>query len=570
MFPSRLFLLVSAAVLLVLGAGGASPAAAASPWWHMTDSLRPAKLQPGGETTFVSQVINLGTAPTSGPITLTAKLPSGLEIPEEESALTGEIVPKVSFFSYVQQRGRGPGDLGPGGFLANREMCDIEPLQVTCTTVSQNPEKPFALPDIQPYEELEIRIKVKDVSAAPGSAIRLSVSGGQAPTLTTEKALGIGEPPTGFGAEDLSIVPEEEGGAIDTRAASHPFQLTTTFNLNQTADPAHPPALPRTIDFRLPPGQIGNATALPKCSATDFSAVVQGVANTCPADTAIGVAFLSFYEPANLHAVSWPVPLFNLAPAYGEPARFGFSVVQSPVILDTSLRAGPGEDYGVTVSTNNVSQLINFITSTVTFWGAPGDSLHDQSRGWNCLAGGSFELGEPCNPTNQPKPPAFLTLPTDCAHPFNPVVEGVSWPNLASPGGALMEPLEYSLHDPAGAPLSLSACNQVPFEPRIHSEPTSNAATSATGLSFSINFVDEGLSNAEGLAQSQIKKAVVTLPQGFTTNPSVAEGLQACGLDQFEAETVDSAPGAGWPKESKIGDLAIEIPMVGENVDGSH
>ncbi len=71
--------------------------------------------------------------------------------------------------------------------------------------------------------------------------------------------------------------------------------------------------------------------------------------------------------------------------AYGEPARFGFVILGTPVILDTSVRSGPSEDYGVTVSVSNTTELVNFITSTVVFWGAPGEASHDESRGFGCI-----------------------------------------------------------------------------------------------------------------------------------------------------------------------------------------
>ena len=66
------------------------------------------------------------------------------------------------------------------------------------------------------------------------------------------------------------------------------------------------------------------------------------------------------------------VPLFNLPPAVGEPARFGFYFDQSPVYLDTSVRTGEG--YGVRVSVDNITQQVVFVSSRVTFWGVPGEA----------------------------------------------------------------------------------------------------------------------------------------------------------------------------------------------------
>ena len=44
----------------------------------------------------------------------------------------------------------------------------------------------------------------------------------------------------------------------------------------------------------------------------------------------------------------------------------------------------------------------------------------------------------------------------------------------------------------------------------------------------------------EGLATSALKKAVVTLPEGMTVNPSAGAGLQACSEAEYEAEELES------------------------------
>ncbi len=125
------------------------------------------------------------------------------------------------------------------------------------------------------------------------------MSGGEAATVTRHKPVRIeGEAEVPFGVEEYNLVPEEIGGGIDNRAGSHPYQLTTTVALNQTADPKTPPALARNFAFKLPPGQIGSATAVPKCSTVRSKKPPgQAGANLCPEDTAIGVAIITFDEP---------------------------------------------------------------------------------------------------------------------------------------------------------------------------------------------------------------------------------------------------------------------------------
>src|SRR6202035_5271864 len=104
------------------------------------------------------------------------------------------------------------------------------------------------------------------------------------------------------------------------------------------------------------------------------------------------------------------IPIFNLAPSFGEPARFGFYIVQTPVILDTAVRTG--EDYGVTVNVSNISQTAGFIKSEVTFWGVPGDARHDNQRGWGCLEDAEkSSVASPCSPLEAEHPAPLLSLP---------------------------------------------------------------------------------------------------------------------------------------------------------------
>ena len=248
-----------------------------------------------------------------------------------------------------------------------------------------------------------------------------------------------------------------------------PYQLTSTLIFNRSSvDPFKPPALPRNLDFKLPSGQIGNATAVAQCEPQDFAHILEGGSvNRCPSDTAIGVAVVTAAPLERGKEDDFTVPLFNLRPAAGEPARFGFVVAHSPVILDTAVRSGPGEDYGVTVHVANITQAVGLLSSVVTFWGAPADPRHNESRGWGCIIGRRYaeEAGVSCILSEQRNPAAFLTLPTNCSAAFNPGVEGVSWPTQAAPQGVAFPALEYNLRDGLGSPLSIGSCNQGGFQP---------------------------------------------------------------------------------------------------------
>jgi len=570
------------AVLIPLAA--AASAQAASPWWSLDTSVRPATIPSGGEGTIVVRASNLGdlSTPTKETVevepgrtiavgvasTVSLTVPEGLEVVSEAGA------PEVQFFAFSAEGDHGPAT--PVGSLG--EYCRLAGGRVECASEPVAPfDEPeaaeaFGIAPIAPYEFLEIRVRVKDVGAATGALLRAEALGGGASAASSSRPLQIGTGEPAFGAESYGLVPEAQGGAPATAAATHPYQLSAGLDLNQLSEvatapggPRHvaAPALPRRLAFDLPPGLVGAAAALPACTTTQFNTILLGGADACPPDSAIGVATITFDEPNVLDLATFPVPLFNLEPAVGEPARFGAEFQGLPIVLDTSVRSG--SDYGVTVSTSDLTQLANLISATFTLWGVPGDPTHDQSRGWSCLASEHWvEGGVPsCTPEAQSDPPALLTLPADCSAPFSSSVEGESWTDPAlHPLAATFGPVPYLLEDGAGHPASLSACDQVPFAPKVEADTTAHTASSPTGLDLEVGFEDEGLLGSQpgARAQSPLKRALITLPPGLTADPSVAVGLGACSEAEYEAAT--AAIGSGCNGGSKLGEVAITSPLL--------
>ncbi len=131
------------------------------------------------------------------------------------------------------------------------------------------------------------------------------------------------------------------------------------------------------------------------------------------------------------------------------------------------------------------------------------------------------------------------------------------------------DPFSYSLEDATNALVPMTDCNQVPFSPTISAEASTEDAASPTGLDFNVNFHDEGLISAKGLAQSQLNKTVVTLPEGFTIDPSAGVGLGGCTPADFARESIDSIAGAGCPNESKLGTVEVESPLLAQKIKGS-
>lgn len=427
---------------------------------------------------------------------------------------------------------------------------------------------------LPPFAEIEARIGVVlETGADSGEVNEATVSGAQAAPESVRRPITVSDDPTPFGVEDFELTPEEEGGGIDTQAGSHPFQLTTTFTLNQTAD-AMPAELPHDVTFKWPPGLIGNPTLFPQCTLGQFLAFKgEEFVNRCSAGDAVGVAMITINEPAGDLGTPGPdrivVPVFNMEPAAGEPARFGFLAPGTPVFIDASVRTGG--DYGVTVRSEEVSQTAAFLTAEVTIWGVPGDSLHDGARGNGCLRDSQEGESLPCSALEEEHPSAFLSLPRSCpAEPLRASVQADSW---ARPG-IEVEPPEQALIGP------LHGCNRLPFSPSIEVTPESTEGSSPTGLRVDVHNPQEQSLAAHGLSEADMKSVRVLLPEGMSINPSSANGLEACSEQQVGFTGIDASGTAQFsaagprsegfcPDASKIGTAKVTTPLLAHPLEGA-
>ena len=115
----------------------------------------------------------------------------------------------------------------------------------------------------------------------------------------------------------------------------------------------------------------------------------------------------------------------------------------------------------------------------------------------------------------------------------------------------------------------LQKCDELAFDPIAAGQLSTDRASSPTGYDFTLDNDSGPLLNPVARATSQAKKAVVTLPDGMSVNPSVAAGLGTCTEAQFAAETITSPPGAGCPNDSKVGELTVNSPIIDGAIEGS-
>ncbi|HTZ64032.1 MAG TPA: hypothetical protein VMB51_08005 [Solirubrobacteraceae bacterium] len=578
----RLVFVLFGATLAALALLLATPTVAvtfASAVWRLDSNTAPSQLVAGSEARLIASASNLGDATVLGDgahaVTLTDKLPANLRVPAgvQTSAIEGKL------------------ETSERSEAASFELiCSIEEAQrkeVRCSTTPDT--QPLA-----PYTQLRVTIPVEaDAGAATGEMNSVSLSGGEPETRAEQsRPIAVENAPTPFGVERYEVTPENEDGSVDVQAGSHPYQLSTALDLNETLAPESQgapelepsaPALTRNLSLELPPGLLGDPQAVTQCPDVDFASIGENDVNSCPADSAIGVALvtLNLASPP-LGVFTEAVPVFNLVPAPGEPARFGFEDTKVPIILDTSVRTDG--DYGVDVTVRNTTQAAQLLSSRVTLWGEPENENHDASRGWACLRDKTVN-GESCSPPGEPAIAPFLTLPTSCLGAISTQINAEAWNTASSEA-------EFTFQSNLGEPLSsLQDCEAVAFNPTLDVEPTQAQVGEGPGGSVTSASTPAGLdvgvslpSEEHGLGESAVRSTTVTLPAGVQLSPSDANGLQACSEAQIGYEGAGNAadpfsPGAGeplrfspapatCPEASKVALVHIKSPDLSHELEG--
>ncbi len=357
-------------------------------------------------------------------------------------------------------------------------------------------------------------------------------------------------------ARPFEIVPGSFKITPSTYQAGSHEDLTTTFDFAHNAGGKTFNDLRNTV-VNLPPGFVGNNTAVPTCTDAQLlgNGFGQGKGPECPPASQVGTMTLDLVLLPGGSSERDTFPVFNMeVTSPGIVAALGFNVVVLNQILPITVRPG---DSGLTVRAPEIEQLGEPHEISLTVWGVPAAKNHDAERGEECIpnnnegVNGCINGGKTVNIA--PKP--YLSDPTSC-EPKIATMEADSWE----------APEDWSKATTEIAPMD--ECDRVPFFPAIVAQPTTNAAESSSGLNVSL-LVPQSWEKPETIASSNLKDTVVALPVGYTVNPSAGSGLGACTPRQLEAETSSSLPGEGCPAESKIGSVEVESPVLAEKLTGA-
>jgi hypothetical protein len=355
-----------------------------------------------------------------------------------------------------------------------------------------------------------------------------------------------------FGFQELEFGFRDAGGADVNQAGSHPFGVVSKFELNTVPDPDHV-ELPdggqlKDVVVELPPGLVGDPTAVPTCPDADFTSVTAWRSD-CPNDSVVGIG--TFHAAPNSAPGIFDAPIYNLDPPPGVALELGFVITTIPVTLD--VRINPEPPYNAIATGTNVSEVGIVYGAELDLWGNPLDSAHDPLRG-TCLAIERTSPDEPASngdcPVEGIEEKALVTLPRACTGPLFTNFEADSW---EQPGAWVSEETETP---------GMEGCEELGLDASIESQPTTQSASSSSGLDFDLNVEDEGLIDPSKNAGSDIQKAVVTLPEGVTVNPSQANGLGACTEAGYKSLGPASEAGEGCPESSKVGSVEVQTPLL--------
>jgi hypothetical protein len=431
-------------------------------------------------------------------------------------------------------------------------------------------------------------ICVSSQEVAPGGSFPpltvIAALGADAPDLAVAKAtaFGGGAPAPASAVDEFSFEPFREFGLVDfeaslcatppgppsagvcskkfgsdeyTQAGGHPFAgvgvfgLTTKRTLTTAGGGATGKVVPiehaKQIITDLPPGQVGNALAVPELCDGVQSVLKGFVPGGCPPESAVGIIDLSVRG-----APSATTPIYAIEPEFGTPAQFAF---EEPLenIFTLSTRLRPDDGYAISLDASPPPK-VDFEKATATICNF-GVDLSGGPVGAPCKEAGEPDPDGP-GPLTGANPKPLFTNPTRCGAPA-PVTKArlTSWEH---PG--IEKTFEFTNAE-------ITGCEEVDFEPQIGLHPTSHQADSSTGLDVNLSMPTAGLEEPEGISQANLKKAKITFPEGMAVNPSAGQGLGACSADQVHLET--NLP-IECPDSSKIGSVEIETPILEETLKG--
>ena len=297
-----------------------------------------------------------------------------------------------------------------------------------------------------------------------------------------------------------------------TQAAGHPNWGITDFTLTNTA--GFPSGFVKKIVVDTPEGLSVNPEAAPQCTTAQLSF------NECLANTQVGTNYLTVVVAPGPTLARVALPVYNMVPSQGVPSMVAF-------LTKT----------GATFVVGSLDPVDQHVTFTINDIHPPEPPNSPPITGSRLVFNGQAGNG------------TYLTMPSNCAG-------GQITDLFVESQGPPYEPGITNDEEEFETSVGASGCELVPFEPTLNVSTQGGAVDSPETTTVNVGIPWNA--NA-AIANSYLKTAKVTLPEGMGLNPASANGLVACTDEEFGYHTNNTI---GCPEASKIGTVEVQTPSL--------
>jgi hypothetical protein len=336
-------------------------------------------------------------------------------------------------------------------------------------------------------------------------------------------------------------IKQYEATISSSQAGSHP-DLSIDFEVGSRVDPYLPGTCNcndiKTARVEFPAGFIGNPHSVAECTTEQF------VIDRCPVDSQVGIARPDVLLADGCCAATGWTPVYNLVPQPGQAGLLGFKGYIFNFPIYTALNARTGGDYGLNAEVIGITRFFGLVRFHQIIWGVPASPAHDE---WRFKKGGGFPSGNPTS-SNLPEKP-YLSMPTSCVGPQHSTLVSIAY--------------DRGVHEAQDNWPETTGCDQLGFNPSLAAKPSTAEADAPSGLDVDLKVPQK--ESPVTPSDSEIRKVTVTMPKGFSVNPSAADGKTSCSDAEARFGTVEEAQ---CPEFSKVGTLSIDSWALPEPIPG--
>jgi hypothetical protein len=347
-----------------------------------------------------------------------------------------------------------------------------------------------------------------------------------APLTIAACALAVLAAPTnafGLGVSGTTVPVSSEAGAHSN------LTVHVAFTGGQVKD----------ITVGLPPGQVGDPQATPKCTVQNLNA------DACPAGDTVGTvsaAVTATVPPGIPVPLTVPGTIYNLVAQPGEPARFGIVLrptASPPIVLQSAVQLRP-TDFGLDTVINDIPN-----TALISVLGLPLATLSTTINSMDITLQGTAG-GK-----------SFLRNPTKCGT----ATTNFSADSYQAPGTQATAQASYTVTN----------CGALPFSPtfsaRLGAQGQTDVGTNPpVSTSIDQDVGEAGLLHAQVLLPSNISADLAVLAQ---TCPQATFAAGNCPANTIVGSAAATSPLLTLPLDGPV--VLIDnpgLPKVGLDLKG--